>query len=155
MRPTAALWTLGVLRLGLLPLASADGDHGSGVPDTFASPMLSQGQSFTAGFTVAAEHPYHCHPHPTMKGRVVVNATAPEGNRTVEIRAFRFLPGAIEVRPGASVTWTNVDGTPHTVTRSDPDEDQSSHRAPGFGTLVSLGAGLMGIVLARLAGRRG
>lgn len=149
----------GLLLLVLLaalsvPSAVTHGDEATGMRDTFSSPMLSQGQSFTANFTFLEEHPYHCHPHPTMKGRVVVTPAAPEGNRTVEIRAFRFVPDRIEVRQGFSVTWTNADSTPHTVTRSDPDEDHSTHGTPGPGAIWVLLAGVAGLLFVG-AGRRG
>lgn len=143
-----------VLAALAVPSAVTHGDEAAGERDTFSSPMLSQGHSFTKNFTFLEEHPYHCHPHPSMKGRVVVTPAAPEGNRTVEIRAFRFVPERIEVRQGFSVTWTNADSTPHTVTHTDPDEDHSAHSTPGLGAIVALFAGLGGLLFARLARQR-
>lgn len=37
----------------------------------------------------------------------------------VDLRGFAFNPPVIKVRKGATVTWTNRDNVPHTVTASD------------------------------------
>jgi plastocyanin len=36
------------------------------------------------------------------------------------IRVFQFQPGALEIRAGARVTWTNQDDITHTVTSGAP-----------------------------------
>jgi len=36
------------------------------------------------------------------------------------IRVFQFQPGALEIRPGTRVTWTNQDDITHTVTSGLP-----------------------------------
>ena len=36
------------------------------------SPLLATGATFSHTFTAAGQHPYHCEPHPTMRGTVVV-----------------------------------------------------------------------------------
>ena len=38
--------------------------------------------------------------------------------QSVDIKNFAFTPGSITIAPGDSVTWTNSDGTTHTVTGS-------------------------------------
>ena len=38
---------------------------------------------------------------------------------TVTIKNFDFMPMAISVQVGGSVTWKNMDGEPHTVTSLD------------------------------------
>jgi plastocyanin len=43
------------------------------------------------------------------------------GHATIEIRLFRF-PEIVEISVGATVTWSNRDGTRHTVTHGIPDE---------------------------------
>ena len=44
-----------------------------------------------------------------------VNAATPR----VEIKQFAFVPATLTVPVGATVTWTNSDEEPHTVTASD------------------------------------
>ncbi len=34
----------------------------------------------------------------------------------VEISNFKFVPNTIAISPGTTVTWTNMDSAPHTVT---------------------------------------
>jgi plastocyanin len=41
-------------------------------PDVFAGPLLAQGESYSFTFAEAGEYPYHCAPHPSMKGLVTV-----------------------------------------------------------------------------------
>ncbi|GAA2926105.1 hypothetical protein GCM10020221_22570 [Streptomyces thioluteus] len=38
---------------------------------------------------------------------------------TVSIRDFAFIPDSLTVNAGDTVTWTNEDGTDHTVTADD------------------------------------
>ena len=40
-----------------------------------------------------------------------------------EIEGFAFLPGEIEVKVGTTITWTNLDSDPHTVTANDRSFD--------------------------------
>jgi len=46
-------------------------------------------------------------------------AFAAEGDTTVTVKNFDFHPMAISVPVGATVTWKNLDGEPHTVTSTD------------------------------------
>lgn len=46
-------------------------------------------------------------------------AAVPARPRTVAIRNFAFAPQLITVTPGTTVTWTNTDEDPHTVTAND------------------------------------
>jgi plastocyanin len=39
--------------------------------------------------------------------------------QTVAIKGFAFVPQVITVAPGTTVTWTNADEDPHTVTAND------------------------------------
>ena len=47
-----------------------------------------------------------------------VNATPVTGN-AVAIRSFSFSPANLQVTAGATVTWTNQDSAPHTITFRD------------------------------------
>ena len=41
-------------------------------PGTFEGPMLAKGESYSFTFNEASGNPYHCAPHPWMKGNVEV-----------------------------------------------------------------------------------
>lgn len=48
-----------------------------------------------------------------------ISATAqPAGNAAVTISGFEFNPGTLTVKTGTSVTWTNQDTAPHTISAS-------------------------------------
>jgi plastocyanin len=44
---------------------------------------------------------------------------APSGEMAVSIEDFAFAPAELEVAVGTTITWTNVDSAPHTVTSPD------------------------------------
>ncbi len=46
-------------------------------------------------------------------------AGVPARVQTVAIKNFAFVPQVIAVMPGTTVTWTNTDDDPHTVTAND------------------------------------
>ncbi len=50
------------------------------------------------------------------KTAVPSTATQPTAANTVEIKGFAFNPATITVSKGTTVTWTNEDSAPHTVT---------------------------------------
>jgi plastocyanin len=57
-------------------------------------------------------------------------AAAPRG-AAVEIRTFMYSPDPLKVKTGERVTWTNLDGTVHTVTagtRETPDAESFDGR---------------------------
>ncbi len=43
-------------------------------------------------------------------------AAAPARTQAVQIRNFAFVPAVVNVTVGTTVTWTNADEDPHTVT---------------------------------------
>jgi plastocyanin len=48
---------------------------------------------------------------------------AMEGDVEATIEGFAFAPGTIEVKVGTTITWTNNDSAPHTVTANDRSFD--------------------------------
>ena len=54
------------------------------------------------------------------------DCTAPSGDAAVAISGFAFDPGSVDVAIGATVTWTNEDGTQHTVTADDGSFDSGA-----------------------------
>ncbi len=47
------------------------------------------------------------------------NTSNNSGAASVTIDNFAFMPDSLEVTPGSTVTWTNAQGSPHTVTADD------------------------------------
>jgi YVTN family beta-propeller protein len=58
--------------------------------------------------------------------KVVVQAGPIKQAGSVSITNFAFAPGAITITAGESVTWTNDDGAPHTVTFKDRSQSSDS-----------------------------
>lgn len=82
----------------------------------FNSGCFDEGQP-TANFTFAQPGilSFHCHPHPWMKGLLVVDPNAPADPVTLPIRNFAF-PAVTTVGVGATLTISNQDPIVHTVT---------------------------------------
>ena len=55
----------------------------------------------------------------TSGATVTVGGTS----ETIDIRNFTYAPGNLQVPVGATVTWTNFDGAPHTATAKDGSWD--------------------------------
>ena len=58
----------------------------------------------------------------------------------VDIQLFQFQPGAVEVRAGTTVTWSNRDDITHTVTSGDPEHrtGRFDQRLPGRGASTTV-----------------
>ena len=54
-----------------------------------------------------------------------------QGAASVSIQHHMFMPDSITVHPGATVTWTNEDGAPHTVTSDDKGQFGSGWKLKG------------------------
>jgi len=52
-------------------------------------------------------------------GNTTPPASGGGGDTSVTIQNFAFTPQTLTVRPGTTVTWTNKDSVPHTVTGTD------------------------------------
>jgi plastocyanin len=46
-------------------------------------------------------------------------AAVPAKAQSVAIQGFAFVPQVITITPGTTITWTNADEDPHTVTAND------------------------------------
>ncbi|MCX6788941.1 MAG: cupredoxin family copper-binding protein [Candidatus Jorgensenbacteria bacterium] len=64
---------------------------------------------------------------PTVQDSAIKGAQLPQTETastsgiTVDIKNFSFNPGALTIKVGTKVTWTNNDSAPHTVTSSNTD----------------------------------
>jgi len=82
--------------------------QGSSQAESFQSPTLGKGASFTQTFNATGTIPYHCKIHgESMAGTIAVDPSAPAGDRTVSIGDNFFNPASVSVRPGSRVIWTN------------------------------------------------
>ncbi len=98
---------------------------------SFDSGSLAQGATFSQTFDTPGTYTYHCAIHPSMTGTITVVAaptpsSAPADTAAVTIQGFAFGPASINVAVGSSVSWTNQDGTAHTVTADDGSFDSGS-----------------------------
>jgi plastocyanin len=54
------------------------------------------------------------------------NGNTPVQNASVSIQNFAYSPATVHVKVGGTVTWTNKDATPHTVTDLNGSFDSGS-----------------------------
>ncbi len=113
---------VGALLFGGLAVTQAamGGGFGSGGPWYHAGPMM--GWSATPG-SYGMMGPNGGRMGPNMMGgygsaQSPANATPVAGN-SVTIQNFTFQPANLQVKVGTTVTWTNQDTAPHTVTFRD------------------------------------
>jgi plastocyanin len=91
-----------------------------------------------------------------------MGAAAPPPDAVVNIDNFAFTPAEITIAPGTTVTWTNRDDIPHTVTgadaprlfKSDPldTDDHFAYRFDHVGRFpyfCSLHAHMQGVVIVK------
>lgn len=84
----------------------------------WASPNLSNGQSFSFLFTSTGAFPYKCTLHAlTMLGTVTVVSTG--ASAAVDIPGLSFNPDHLMIPMNTVVTWTNNDAMNHTATSLD------------------------------------
>ena len=107
-------------------VTAADGSFDSGL-------VPAGGGRYSRRFATPGTFPYICSLHPSMSGVVRVSSASggtappaappttkptppPVGAGDLELRDFAFVPSAIRVSPGATVSWVNTGAAPHTVT---------------------------------------
>ena len=71
-----------------------------------------------------------------LSGTALGTAKKPSGPETVAIAEFLFGPETIKVQTGRSITWTNVDDSPHQVTVKATSELRSPVLLKGESTTI-------------------
>ncbi|WP_241834623.1 cupredoxin domain-containing protein [Pseudofrankia asymbiotica] len=105
----------GALAVALPVLAACGGaSDGAPPPPAAASTPAAASEAGAGGGTTPMSMP-------SMSG--MATGTAPAGSpvsaTSVAIQNFAFSPATITVKVGTTVTWTNQDSDPHTVTSKD------------------------------------
>jgi plastocyanin len=91
------------------------GDPANGKPCPAAAAGASPEASATASPAATSEATSEASPEASPQGPGCV----------VDIHDFGFHPDQIEITAGTTVTWTNTDAVPHTVTATDRSFDSS------------------------------
>jgi len=118
------LWIPGLLLAVVLTAYSCGGSDssptspggGGGTTKELNSGNLAPGATYAHVFAKAGDYAYHCNFHAVMKGTVQVSNSAPSSDVQVNIVSMNAPFPSATVKPGGKVTWTNNDGTTHTVT---------------------------------------
>lgn len=116
-----------------------DGDDHTATGAGFDTGIIrEQGGVASVTFDTPGRFPFACQIHPEMVGEILVRdeegnlparATASptaggaEGAVTVQIANLAFSPATAQAATGETVTWTNDDSVPHTVTADDGSFD--------------------------------
>lgn len=87
-------------------------EHSAALPNTGD---IAAGASKTLKFEAAGVYQVHCHPHPWMVSKVIVDSMGAK-NASVDIVEYSYQDAVVRLAPGGSVTYKNLDKLPHTAT---------------------------------------
>ena len=125
------------------PIAGAQMQHGGHGGTSVSSGELEWGMAWARFFPKETTFRYECMLHENHTGLVRVAGSPTSGEvKDIAIENGSFQPRVLEIRPGTTVRWTNLDDEPHTV--SQPSGSQ--------GTLFGLPWWQVGIAVVAVAG---
>jgi plastocyanin len=109
-------------------------DNNTGGAPVFDSGNMNGGQAYNYTFTTPGTYPYHCSYHSWMSGTIVVKAGVAAAKVSIPSGASNpanppgYVPDSITVVIGLNntVTWSNDDSAPHTVTSNSVPSGASS-----------------------------
>jgi plastocyanin len=123
MRIRAGSFSSVVLAIALLAIAapacgkkSTNPGGGGGTAKELNSPDLGAGAMYQHTFATVGSFPYHCRFHGSMTATVNVVASGGANGAAVSIAGQAFNPASVTINQNTTVTWTNNDGTTHSVT---------------------------------------
>ena len=91
----------------------------------FDSGDILAGDSWARVFDTTGTFSYECFYHGVMQATVTVEPTGP-ANATVTISDHLFIPAAVTIGRGGTVTWENAGASTHTVTENGASAAASS-----------------------------
>jgi plastocyanin len=116
---------------------------------------LDWGMSWTRFFPTEGTFSYQCAMHPDPAGIITVKGSPISGGTAeIFIRNGTFEPTSLEIRPGTSVRWTNLDDQAHTVTEQS-DAGFTILGLPWWQVVVTAAALAAGAALLVMRPRRG
>jgi plastocyanin len=108
---------------------NAHSDEHTATGSDFDTGVIASGQVATVVLDTAGKFAYACQIHPVMTGRISVRGEdgvvpetqaaaqeVPAGATTVRIANLSFDPAQVTIATGTTVSWSNEDSVPHTVT---------------------------------------
>lgn len=102
----------------------ASGMPGYGPPPGYGFPGRPPAYGAAPAYGAPAAAPARPMPEPAA----VAPAAGPADTVAVSISGMRYGPAEVRIAAGGSVTWTNNDGMPHTVTANDRGFDSGALR---------------------------
>jgi plastocyanin len=122
---------------------------------TFSTGCLEKGQAYNLTFDQAGTFDIHCHPHPWMQARIVVDASAPAAPVTYRIADFAYPEKLMTIGLGSTVTFVNDDPVAHTATVLDwLPGTKSGGNTPIFKQTLSEGEYVLRLIVTDAKGGR-
>jgi YVTN family beta-propeller protein len=92
---------------------------GNGPRKIVVQPVAAHSMTMPAPTAVGGVNSTVAASQTTAAVATTANAGAVGGKVSVSIKGFAFNPGSITIKSGQTITWTNNDSVPHTVTSKD------------------------------------
>lgn len=120
----------------------------------FSTGCLDEGQAFNLTFDQQGTFNIHCHPHPWMKARIVVDASMPAESKDYPIANFGY-PETMIVGVGSTLNFVNLDPVAHTATIEDwTPGTKSGGTSPVFEQTLDEGEYVVRLIVTDAKGAR-
>ena len=99
-------------------------DHTATADDeSWDTGVIGPRESVELSFRAEAKYGYHCELNPRLEGRLIVGDGGGGKVHEVMITGRGYDPAELQIKPGETVRWTNVDSEDHTATADDESWD--------------------------------